>query len=121
MVEKTERINIYLIGSGKNSFFGSDIYFVKKIKSLTQEEIVLDTVFVKELEKFPVVKKYCLRHQIEAINFNNPEKENYFNSILHYTKSNFDKKNLATLVSNTEASKLNLLFKQDNDFDPRII
>ncbi len=125
MVEKTERINLYLIGSGETSFFESDIYFVKKIKSLTQEEIGLDAVFVKEPEKFPIVKRYCLKHQIETINFNTPENKNYFHFLVHYTQNNPDKKNLATLVSNAKALaetlKLNWLFKQNNAFDTYII
>lgn len=113
-----EKIQMYLIGFDENFKFESDIYCLKKIKDLVKCGVKLDAVFTKNFEKFPSAKKYCSNHQVEAININ-PD-EAYFVSIIQYSVNNLDKKNLATLISENNVSRLNWFFKQDKDFNPHI-
>lgn len=114
-----EKINIYIIGFDGGYKFKSDIYCLKKIKSLDECGIKLDAVFAKGFESFIAAKKYCLDHEIKAISI--PHNEDYFLEIIRYPIDNANKKNLAALISEVRASKLNWLFKQDSDFDSHII
>lgn len=116
MAEKTK---IYLIGFDEASNFISDVYSMKKIKSLRECNIKLDAVFAKDIEKFLGVEKYCLNHQIETINITSDE--NYFISVADYSLNNPDKRNLAALISEKKVLRLNWLLKQDMDFNPHII
>lgn len=116
---KMEKTKIYLIGFDETSNFISDIYCMKKIKDLSELNIRLDAVFAKEIEKFLGVKEYCLNHKIETIKIESGE--NYFISVVRYSVNNLDKKNLATLISEKNVSKLNWFFRQDPDFNSQII
>ena len=119
IIKMTEKTKIYLIGFAEAHNFISDIYSMKKIKNLRESNIKLDVVFAENIEKFLGVEKYCLNHQIETINIKSCE--NYFYSIIHYSVNNLDKRNLAALISEKKALKLNWLFKLDKDFDSHII
>lgn len=113
------KTKIYIIGFDETSNFISDIYCMKKIKDLSELNIRLDVVFAKEIEKFIGVKEYCLNHKIETIKIESGE--NYFISVVRYSVNNLDKKNLATLISEKNVSKLNWFFRQDPDFNSQII
>lgn len=113
------KTKIYIIGFDETSNFLSDVYSMKKIKDLSELNIKLDAVFAKNYEKFLGVKEYCSQHKIEGVNILSDEK--YFFSIVRYAQNNFEKKNLATLISEKKASNLNWWFKQDLDFESHII
>lgn len=114
-----ERKEIYLIGFEEESNFTSDVYSMKKMKDLNELNIKLDVVFAEDFKKLLGIKKYCLNYRIETIPVTSDE--NYFIFVVHYSLNNPDKKNLAALISENKMSKLNLLFRQDPDFNPHII
>ena len=116
MAKKT---NIYLIGINETSNFEKDIYCMNKIKILSKCNVKLNAVFAGDFEPFPGVKKYCSLHKIDLVNIF-PE-DSGFVSVIQYSVSNLDKKNLAALISEKKISNLNWFFKQDKDFFSQII
>ena len=116
----TDKTKIYLIGFNEVSLFTCDIYSSKKIKMLGECNVKLDAVFAKNFENLPVVKRYCLKHEIETISLEKDE-QNYSLNIIRYNYNNPDKKNLAALVSEKMAVNLNFLFRQDQYFYPYIV
>ncbi len=119
IIKMENKTKIYIIGFDETSNFLSDVYCMKKIKDLNELNIKLDAVFAKNYERFLGVREYCLKYKIDLVNIK--PNEEYFISILQYSVNNLDKKNLATLISEKKASKLNWLFRQDLDFEPQII
>ena len=116
----TEKIKIYLIGFDEASPFTCDIYSSKKIKMLGECNVKLDAVFAKNFNNFPVVKRYCLEHEIESINLEKGE-QSYFLNVARYHGNHPDKKNLAALVPSKISLNLDFLFKQDPYFYSHII
>ena len=115
MTDITNRKKMFLVSSYEN---WSDPYFlkkIKKIKMLDECNVKLDAVFAKNFNKFPIVDKYCLNHNVETISLEKDE-QNYFFSIVRYAHANPDKKNLAALASERIAINLDFLFKQDPSF-----
>ena len=110
-----EGANIYLISSDKKPF-EADLYFARKIKDINVKE-GLDVVFARDLEKLPVLQRYCSRYNIitEELFADNLQ-ENY-SYISNYVARNPDKNTLATLIKEEDKKNLYYLFDKHQAFD----
>ncbi len=115
------RTNIHLVDFDKTSFFESDIYFARRIKEIYTEEGGIDIVFSNSFEKFPILKKYCSRYDIETKKLDFSDLESNYYAILNYSAEHREKKNLAYLLKNKEKEEFYNLFRKNISFNTFVL